>query len=423
MLTFALHGSAPTRASLPIFMDISTTEAPSKPTFTTKVPKTDEGFTYDSDAFMRYGGSSAWFNNLQTSFNSRVLERIQGHLTATICAAAAVSLAYEGAELGSLPTEVAAIVQGCALPALPHEAVGSIIGLLLAFRTGQAYDRFWEGRTLWDGVYGSTRSIVRLTAAAARSAPPATASTADERASWVTEQARISSLVVGLSVAFPYALKQHLRGERQPEELIDAAIAATGAPPRSPLSRQLAFASRQPNVPLAVLDRLTRALLPLRTEQGELLWWQLDAKVEELISILGKAERIKGTPVPLSYSRHTSRFFSIYAFTLPLALVGKVALLGIPPIVAVISWVIFATEEIGHIIEEPFGRGLTEDPDMLPTGSEEGDGSALQLEVLPLGRYCADIASDAATIFQNSPTFFDEMPGGDDEIDLFDNEA
>ena len=30
---------------------------------------------------------------------------------------------------------------------------------------------------------------------------------------------------------------------------------------------------------------------------------------------------------------------------------------------AVISWVLFATEEIGHIIEDPFGRGLTDDPD------------------------------------------------------------
>ena len=32
------------------------------------------------------------------------------------------------------------------------EAVGSIIALLLAFRTGQAYDRLWEGRQLWDGA-------------------------------------------------------------------------------------------------------------------------------------------------------------------------------------------------------------------------------------------------------------------------------
>ena len=42
---------------------------------------------------------------------------------------------------------------------------------------------------------------------------------------------------------------------------------------------------------LAVLDRLTRALMPLRTLHGDLLWWQLDAKVEDLIAILGKVRK------------------------------------------------------------------------------------------------------------------------------------
>ena len=55
--------------------------------------------------------------------------------------------------------------------------------------------------------------------------------------------------------------------------------------------------------------------------------------MEELICLLGKAERIKGTPVPLSYSRHTSRFFSVYTFTLPLALCEHIDLWLLPPTV------------------------------------------------------------------------------------------
>ena len=76
--------------------------------------------------------------------------------------------------------------------------------------------------------------------------------------------------------------------------------------------------------------------------------------------------------------------------------------------VAVVSWVIFATEEIGHIIEEPFGQGLADDPD--ETTSE-------QLEVLPLGRYCRDIAADVATLWMSSPggVASSEMPGAEDE--------
>ena len=87
---------------------------------------------------------------------------------------------------------------------------------------------------------------------------------------------------------------------------------------------------------------------------------------------------------------------------------------------AIISWVLFATEEIGHIIEEPFGRGLTEDPDQ---PSEPVSGGGVQLEVLPLGRYCADIASDVATLFRSSPrgVLLDDMPGGDEDVLLFDD--
>lgn len=128
----------------------------------------------------------------------------------------------------------------------------------------------------------------------------------------------------------------------------------------------------------------------------------------------------------------------MYAFTLPFALAPHINLWLLPPTVGVISWVLFATEEIGHIIEEPFGRGLAEEPDpaLVPYGtlwdpqvsrvfaagdeySEKTGGDAF-LEVLPLGRYCADIASDAATIFLASPVEAEEMPGGDDELQLFD---
>ena len=35
----------------------------------------------------------------------------------------------------------------------------------------------------------------------------------------------------------------------------------------------------------------------------------------------------------------------------------------VPPICAFVSWVLFVTEEIGHVIEEPFGNGLSRDPD------------------------------------------------------------
>ena len=107
------------------------------------------------------------------------------------------------------------------------------------------------------------------------------------------------------------------------------------------------------------------------------------------------------------------------------AVAPHINVLALPLVVGVISWVIFATEEIGHIIEEPFGRGLSDDPDtpdrVYAAGDDVGDAASIQLEVLPLGRYCADIASDAATIYLAAPVELGEMPGGDDELELFDD--
>ena len=98
--------------------------------------------------------------------------------------------------------------------------------------------------------------------------------------------------IAGLCAAFPYALKQHLRGERSTEELLDAATAASGSDARSPAIRRLRLASVSPNVPLAVLDALSRTVLPVRAK-GELVWWQLDNNVEQLLTLLARAERLK----------------------------------------------------------------------------------------------------------------------------------
>lgn len=36
-----------------------------------------------------------------------------------------------------------------------------ILGVLLAFRTSQSYDRFWEGREIWATVIAKSRSLAR----------------------------------------------------------------------------------------------------------------------------------------------------------------------------------------------------------------------------------------------------------------------
>ena len=51
------------------------------------------------------------------------------------------------------------------IPIALHSLSGTVLGVLLAFRTSQSYDRFWAGRQLWADVANSVRNLGRLAAA------------------------------------------------------------------------------------------------------------------------------------------------------------------------------------------------------------------------------------------------------------------
>ncbi len=60
---------------------------------------------------------------------------------------------------------------------------------------------------------------------------------------------------------------------------------------------------------------------------------------------MGACERIVKSSVPTSYSRHTSRFLSMWCFTLPLVLVHSLKWKMIPA-VAIMCWMLFIIEEV-----------------------------------------------------------------------------
>ena len=74
---------------------------------------------------------------------------------------------------------------------------------------------------------------------------------------------------------------------------------------------------------------------------------------QEFSTVYGACERIVKSSVPNSYSHHTSRFLSLWCFTLPFVLVHQVTWRVIP-MVALVCWALFVIEEVGHSIEDPF---------------------------------------------------------------------
>eukprot|EP01025_Chloroclados_australasicus_P059766 TRINITY_DN7577_c0_g2_i2.p2 TRINITY_DN7577_c0_g2~~TRINITY_DN7577_c0_g2_i2.p2 ORF type:complete len:158 (-),score=20.50 TRINITY_DN7577_c0_g2_i2:137-610(-) len=67
-----------------------------------------------------------------------------------------------------------------------------------------------------------------------------------------------------------------------------------------------------------------------------------------------KTRRIFRSPIPLSYTRHTSRFLMIWLAFVPLSLWHDCGWLSVPA-TSVTAFLLLGIEEIGVQVEEPFG--------------------------------------------------------------------
>ena len=81
-----------------------------------------------------------------------------------------------------------------------------------------------------------------------------------------------------------------------------------------------AFLDETDNLPITVCMVLSELLNEIKLGQGggqtakDLLWWQMESFVHELLQLVGEGEAIAETPVPLAYSRHTSRLLSVVSW-------------------------------------------------------------------------------------------------------------
>ena len=315
--------------------------------------------------------SRQWRTNLFSIVRCRTLRAVRNQLLWQIVWALLVSLIYMFSEAWMrviIPT----------MPALPHSLLGGVMGVLLGFRTNQSYDRFWEGRKLWGQCFNACRNVARSSLV------------------YLDADKETYDTVIRHVKAYPVALKQHLRGEFEMNEFAGTLE-----------TREINMLSTVDNLPLSICTSLSMAINPIKldTQQSanNLLWWVLEDHVSKLSGIIADCERLVRTPVPLAYAVHTSRLLSLWVGTLPFVLVGCFSgarrLLTVP-LTAFVAWALFCTEELGHIIEEPFGAFNEEGE-----GSEgSNNGERIRTEILPLDRYCESLQNDlsAANRFTKS---------------------
>ena len=156
---------------------------------------------------------------------------------------------------------------------------GTVIGLVLAFRTNSSYGRWWEARILWGAIVNDSRSWTRQLLQFVR-------------LNSETEDA--VRVLAHRQIAWCYALARNLRGQdplQDVHEILD--------------KNELESYEGSFNVPN---DLLLQQAVELRRlyENGHIelfQWIQLEETLVRLTNSMGGCERIKNTPFRLSYSR------------------------------------------------------------------------------------------------------------------------
>ncbi|KAJ1632443.1 Bestrophin, RFP-TM, chloride channel-domain-containing protein [Pavlovales sp. CCMP2436] len=130
----------------------------------------------------RYTTSSLWIHSMRTLPSSSVLRGVRAPVIASIVWAFAMA-ALNAVTHFNVPCS------------RPHTLLSWALALLLVFRTNSSYNRFWEGRKIWEKLLNRSRDLVRM-------------STVYRGAIGLRRLRRIACLVT----AMPGALREHMRG-------------------------------------------------------------------------------------------------------------------------------------------------------------------------------------------------------------------
>ena len=225
-----------------------------------------------------------------------------------------------------------------AIPATIPTILGTAISLLLAFRTNQGYQRWWEARIVWGAIVNDSRTLVRqlLTFTYAQA----------------TSLTDVYQRVAHRQIAFCYALGNSLRGL----EVL---------PSVRPLVSDdaLIVLQEHDNVPNALLLLHGNDLHTLRATEAidSFQQVQLDSTVRRLCDSMGKCERIKNTVFPSAYDLIIWFFLYLFISTLPFALVESFGLGQIPIVIAVAA-IFFLIEKTAIYLQDPFENRPTDTP-------------------------------------------------------------
>jgi putative membrane protein len=219
---------------------------------------------------------------------------------------------------------------------------GTVIALLLGFRTNSAYDRWWEARIIWGAIVNDSRTWVRQLL-----------TFVDCKGNSSIAYAHVRKMAMR-HIAWNYALTGHLRKlDTTPsfEDRLDVA--------------EMRTVKTKTNVPNALLYNQGQDLKTLRESQliDQYQFVSLDQTLTRFTDSMGKCERIKNTVFPTSYSLLVDVLIYMWIFFLPLGLIDNIGLFLIPTTVS-LAFSFLAIDRIAYYMQDPFDNIPSDTPMM-----------------------------------------------------------
>lgn len=209
--------------------------------------------------------------------------------------------------------------------------VGTAVSLLLAFRTSQSYERWWEARIVWGAIVNDSRTFIRQLS---QFIP-------DESKQYIVDFAE-------RQIIWNYALGESLRrlpfSKRVEDYLHHKQIQAV-------------------NIPNALLDKHADDIQRLVSAGliSEFRQVQLNETLARLCDSMGKCERIKNTVFPKSYSLLVHTLIYLFAIILPFSLDDSKIRLEITTTI-LLPVMFIAIEKTAILMQDPFENTPVDTP-------------------------------------------------------------
>ncbi|HTN45369.1 MAG TPA: bestrophin family ion channel [Flavipsychrobacter sp.] len=218
--------------------------------------------------------------------------------------------------------------------------LGTVLSLLLGFRSNQAYDRWWEARIIWGAIVNDSRTLARqiLTFVNAEFEGE--------------EMIQFKERFIRRQMGWNYALKSHLRNQSALKSVKGYVI-----------EDEHSYLSRYTNVPTAILELHGRDIR-YALNMGWINEYQqveLDRTISRLCDSMGKCERIKNTVFPSTYSLYIHFALNLFILMLPYALIEYFGMMVIPMVIAIAA-TFMLIEKMAIHLQDPFDNKPTDTP-------------------------------------------------------------